>query len=82
MWDTRAHVRQNRNVYKLGLNKGQLNSELIHEITVSPKIQTKNSKDFCPTKQTRHPVRNSISLKINRASDNEGKFHSFLMCRI
>ena len=27
-------------------------------------------------------VRNSIWLKKNRASDNEGKFHSFLMCRI
>ena len=29
-----------------------------------------------------HIVRNSIWLKKNRASDNEGKFHSFLMCRI
>ena len=29
-----------------------------------------------------HPVQNSISLKKNRASDNEGKFHSFLMRRI
>ena len=29
-----------------------------------------------------HTVQNSIWLKKNRASDNEGKFHSFLMCRI
>ena len=29
-----------------------------------------------------HPVRNSLWLKKNRASDNEGKFHSFLMWRI
>ena len=29
-----------------------------------------------------HIVRNSIWLKKNRISDNEGKFHSFLMCRI
>ena len=29
-----------------------------------------------------HNVQNSIWLKKNRASDNQGKFHSFLMCRI
>ena len=29
-----------------------------------------------------YPVRNSLWLKKKRASDNEGKFHSFLMCRI
>ena len=29
-----------------------------------------------------HIVQNSILLKKNRASDNKGKFHSFLMCRI
>ena len=28
--------------------KGQLNSEWIYEIIVSPKVQTKNLKDFCP----------------------------------
>ena len=33
--------------------KGQLISEWIYEIIVSPKMQTKNYKDFCPTKQTR-----------------------------
>ena len=33
--------------------KGQLNSELIYEVIVSPKMQTKNYKDICPTKQTR-----------------------------
>jgi hypothetical protein len=33
--------------------KGQLNSEWIYEVIVSPKIQTKNYKDFCHTKQTR-----------------------------
>ena len=33
--------------------KGQLNSELIYEVIVSPKMQTKNYKDFCLTKQTR-----------------------------
>ena len=36
-----------------GRAKGHLNSELIHEVIVSPKMQTKNCKDFCPTKQTR-----------------------------
>ena len=33
--------------------KGQLNSERIYEVIVSPKMPTKNYKDFCPTKQTR-----------------------------
>ena len=33
--------------------KGQLNSEGIYEVIVSPDMQTKNYKDFCPTKQTR-----------------------------
>ena len=33
--------------------KGQLISEWIDEVIVSPKMQTKNYKDFCPTKQTR-----------------------------
>ena len=35
------------------LSKGQSNSEWIYEVIVSPKMQTKNEKDFCPTKQTR-----------------------------
>ena len=33
--------------------KGQLNSEWIYEVIVSPKMPTKNYKDFCSTKQTR-----------------------------
>ena len=33
--------------------KGQLNSEWIYEVIISPKMQTKSYKDFCPTKQTR-----------------------------
>ena len=28
--------------------KGQLNSERIYEVIVSPKMPTKNFKDFCP----------------------------------
>ena len=34
-------------------HKGQLNSEWIYEVNVSSKMQAKNFKDFCPTKQTR-----------------------------
>ena len=37
---------------KLKFVKGQLNSEWIYEVIVSPKMQAKNYKDFCPTKQT------------------------------
>ena len=33
--------------------KGQLNSEWIYEVNISPKMQTKFFKDFCPTKQTK-----------------------------
>ena len=36
-----------------GPAKGQSNSERIYEVIVSPKIQTKNYKYFCPTIQTR-----------------------------
>ena len=37
----------------VGMTKSQLNSEWIYEVIVSPKLQTRNYKDFCPTKQTR-----------------------------
>ena len=33
-------------------------------------------------KSKNHIVRNSFWIKKNRASDNEGKFHIFLKCRI
>ena len=33
--------------------KSQLNSEWIYELIFSPKMQTKNYKNFCPTIQTR-----------------------------
>ena len=39
--------------YNIVACKGQLNSEWIYEVIVSPKMPTKNYKDFCPTKQTR-----------------------------
>ena len=35
------------------LTKGQLYSEWIYVVIVSPKMQTKNYKDFCPTKHRR-----------------------------
>jgi hypothetical protein len=31
------------------ITKGQLNSERIYEVIVSPKMPTKNFLDFCPT---------------------------------
>ena len=37
----------------MAIDKGQLNSKWIYEVIVSPKMLTKNYKDFCPTKQTR-----------------------------
>ena len=38
-----------RHMKKKCLFKGHLNSEWIYEVIVSPKMQTKNHKDFCPT---------------------------------
>ena len=40
-------------ILKMWIGKGQLNSEWIYEFIISPKMQTKNYKDFCPTIQTR-----------------------------
>ena len=36
-------------LYFFIIYKGQLNSERIYEVIVSPKIPTKNYRDFCPT---------------------------------
>ena len=45
-----------------------------------------DNRTSCPTNtglaNPPHIVRNAIWLKKNRARDNEGKFHSFLKCRI
>ena len=52
---TWAHYEQNKFKSMSGkmLNyitpKGQLNSEWIYEVIVSPKMPTKNYQDFCPT---------------------------------
>ena len=34
----------------------------MYEVIVSPKMQTKNYKDFCPTKQTRMVAKNLPTL--------------------
>ena len=39
--------------YYLLVLKGQLNSERIYEVIVSPKMPTNDFQDFCPTKQTK-----------------------------
>ena len=50
-WD--SLLTSKANPAHLDSSKGQLNSEWIYEVIVSPKMQTKNYKDFCPTIQTR-----------------------------
>ena len=35
-------------VWKMKICKGQLNSEWLYEVIVSPKMPTKNYQDFCP----------------------------------
>ena len=37
----------------IGDAKGQLNTESIYKVIVSPKMQTKDYKNFCPTIQAR-----------------------------
>jgi hypothetical protein len=45
------HIDENilffHNDFRIG--KGQLNSESIYEVIVSPKMPMKNYQDFCPT---------------------------------
>ena len=56
-------------------------AKISYHLTAGPfgvVVSSLNSQKTDPS----HPVRNSLWLKKNRASDNEGKFHSFLMCRI
>ena len=50
-WYLAMHPKTHGKVVEIA--KGQLNSEWIYEVIVSPKMPTKNCKDFCPTKQTR-----------------------------
>ena len=44
-WKFRKHLGR--------LSKGQSNWEWIYDVIISPKMQTKNYKDFCPTIQRR-----------------------------
>ena len=37
------------NLISFHVSKGQLNSEWIYDVIVSPKMPTKNFSDFCPT---------------------------------
>ena len=48
-------------------DKGQLNSDWIYEVIVSPKMPTKNYEDFCPE-----------SLLEGRAEISETKVYSWL----
>jgi hypothetical protein len=51
---TNSWQRVHWNLFELTpLLQGQLNSEWIYEVIISPKMQNKNYKDFCPTIQTR-----------------------------
>ena len=44
------YTRWGNSFWKLsGTYKGHLDSESIYEVIVSPKMPTKNLKDFCPT---------------------------------
>ena len=46
-------MQEKRRIFQIDSSKGKLNSEWIYEVIVSPKMPTKNFKDFCPTKQKR-----------------------------
>ena len=44
-------------IYGAWCAKGQLNAEWIYVVIISPKMPTKNYKDFSPIKQTRMVVK-------------------------
>ena len=46
-------LRTKRTLAMPSYSKGQLNSEWIYEVIISPKMPTKKFPDFCPIKQTR-----------------------------
>ena len=53
MWDLQGEIWKRKKKIVSWVSswpKGQLKSEWIYEVIVSPKMQTKNYKDFCPTK--------------------------------
>ena len=56
-----------------GAGKGQLNSEWIYEVIVSPKMQAKKYKEFCPTKQTRIVAKNKPAY--NHQTITKKKFY-------
>ena len=69
MWSLNYNVTQKTTYVSLKYNatkafklvtKGRLNSEWSYEIIVSPKMQTKNYKDFCSTKQTRIVAKKTV----------------------
>ena len=47
-FDCHAAVSSAKVVSNYVVHKGQLNSEWIYEVIISPKMPTKNLKDFCP----------------------------------
>ena len=55
--------------------KGQLNSEWIYEVFISPKMQPKNYKDFCSTIQTR-----IVALFFGDFLVSAGSFFSYDPC--
>ena len=50
---TAVNSSERRDLIRRTWAKGQLKSEWNYEVIISPKMQTKTYKDFCPTKQTR-----------------------------
>ena len=56
-------------------SKGQLNSEWIYEFIVSPKKQTKNYEDFCPTIQTK-----TVAPFFGDSLVNVGSFFGYDPC--
>ena len=60
-------------------SKGQLHWEWIYEVIVSPKMQTKYYKDFCPTKQTRIVAKKN---SLNSPKNHQKKGATLLLCLV
>ena len=66
--------------FKAKQAKGQLHLESIYEVIVSSKMQTKNYKDFCPTKQTRIVAKKNC---LHSPKNHQKKvLHMILVCMV
>ena len=84
IWERKLFTRYKRDILFFWLFRGKIDwswKPQDHKL-ISP-WQTRTFKPCVRTERVPcHIVLNSFWIKKNRASDNEGKFHTYLKCRI